>query len=137
MALSINIQELLEQRVVESTRIEYKTGLNPAAVIRTLCAFANDIDNTGGGYIVIGRVVTLDRIVFYTRADFPHNAWWKSAEVEFSDGSLETFALEKKNGPQSFSIEPRNVSSLVLKNLIKSDDPSPFPALVQLMVYGK
>ena len=54
MALPINIQELLEQRVVESTRIEYKTGLNPAAIIRTLCAFANDIDNTGGGYIIIG-----------------------------------------------------------------------------------
>ena len=88
-------------------------------------------------YLDFGRIVTLDRIVFYTRADFPHDAWWESAEIEFSDGSGEIFALEKKDGSQSFSLEPRNVSSLVLKNLIKSDDPSPFPALVQLVVYGK
>ncbi|MDI9471181.1 MAG: putative DNA binding domain-containing protein [Bacillota bacterium] len=27
---------------------------NPQAVLHTLCAFANDIDNWGGGYIVIG-----------------------------------------------------------------------------------
>ena len=35
-------------------RIEYKKAWNPQAVLHTLCAFANDIDNWGGGYIVIG-----------------------------------------------------------------------------------
>ncbi len=54
MAISVNVQELLDASVVESTRIEYKEGFNPAAIIRTICAFANDIDNTGGGYILIG-----------------------------------------------------------------------------------
>ncbi len=54
MAIPVNIQELLDAKVVESTRIEYNAGFNPAAVVRTLCAFANDIDNTGGGYILIG-----------------------------------------------------------------------------------
>ena len=54
MAIPIGIQELLDARVVESTRIEYKSGFNPAPIIRTICAFANDIDNTGGGYILIG-----------------------------------------------------------------------------------
>lgn len=54
MAIPVNIDALINQQVVESTRIEYKADYNPAAVIRTICAFANDIDNTGGGYIVIG-----------------------------------------------------------------------------------
>ncbi len=54
MAISVNVQELLDASVVESTRIEYKEGFNPAAIIRTICAFANDIDNIGGGYILIG-----------------------------------------------------------------------------------
>lgn len=54
MAIPVDIQELLDARVVESTRIEYKAGFNPAAIVRTLCAFANDMDNTGGGYILIG-----------------------------------------------------------------------------------
>ncbi len=54
MAIPVNVQDLLDASVVESTRIEYKEGFNPAAIIRTICAFANDIDNTGGGYILIG-----------------------------------------------------------------------------------
>ena len=54
MALPVNIDELLASHVVESTRIEFKAGWNPNPVVHTICAFANDIDNIGGGYIVIG-----------------------------------------------------------------------------------
>ena len=54
MALPVNIKELIEQRVVESTRIEYKSDWNPESVVHSICAFANDIDNCGGGYIILG-----------------------------------------------------------------------------------
>ena len=54
MALPINIQELLHGRVVETERLEFKECWNPDAVLYTMCAFANDINNWGGGYIVIG-----------------------------------------------------------------------------------
>ncbi len=54
MALPIDVDELLHGRVVESERLEFKEGWNPEAVLHTLCAFANDINNWGGGYIVIG-----------------------------------------------------------------------------------
>ena len=54
MALHINIEDLLSSRTVESDRIEYKEGWNPDAVYRSICAFANDFNNTGGGYILIG-----------------------------------------------------------------------------------
>lgn len=53
--LPINLTDLLRQRTVEGERIEYKTGWNPDAIIRTLCAFANDFENLGGGYVVIGQ----------------------------------------------------------------------------------
>ena len=53
--LPINIKDLLHQRKVEGERIEYKAGWNPDAIMRTLCAFANDFENLGGGYIVIGQ----------------------------------------------------------------------------------
>ena len=46
--LPINLIDLLRQRTVESERIEYKAGWNPDAVVRTLCAFANDFENLGG-----------------------------------------------------------------------------------------
>ena len=54
MGLPINVSDLLSGKVVESSRVEFKEGFNPDAVIRTICAFANDIDNIGGGYIVLG-----------------------------------------------------------------------------------
>ena len=53
--LPLNLNDLLRQRTVEGDRIEYKAGWNPDAILRTLCAFANDFENLGGGYIVIGQ----------------------------------------------------------------------------------
>jgi ATP-dependent DNA helicase RecG len=53
--LPINLHTLLRQRTVESERIEYKAGWNPDPIIRTLCAFANDFENLGGGYVIIGQ----------------------------------------------------------------------------------
>jgi ATP-dependent DNA helicase RecG len=54
MGIPVNISDLINLKVVESTRIEFKSDWNPEAVIHTICAFANDIDNMGGGYIIIG-----------------------------------------------------------------------------------
>ncbi len=54
MALPINIEDLLNKRKVESNRIEFKTGWNPDKIYHTICAFATDLENTGGGYILVG-----------------------------------------------------------------------------------
>ncbi len=54
MALPINIEDLLNKNKVESDRIEFKKGWNPTAIYHSVCAFANDIDNIGGGYIIVG-----------------------------------------------------------------------------------
>lgn len=52
--IPLKIETLLKGRVVEHDRVEYKTGWNPNDIIHSICAFANDYDNTNGGYIVIG-----------------------------------------------------------------------------------
>ena len=54
MAIPITIEKLLTENVVEWARIEFKEGWNPDTTLKTISAFANDIDNWGGGYIVIG-----------------------------------------------------------------------------------
>lgn len=54
MALPINIDDLINARTVESVRIEFKRGWNPEEVMHTVCAYANDINEYGGGYIVVG-----------------------------------------------------------------------------------
>ena len=54
MALPINIEDLLNKRKVEGNRIEFKKGWNPADIYHSICAFANDFDNLGGGYVLVG-----------------------------------------------------------------------------------
>lgn len=54
MALPVNIEQLLEGNVVEWERLDFKAGWNPEDVMHSMCAFANDIHNWGGGYIVCG-----------------------------------------------------------------------------------
>ena len=54
MGLPTSIETLLTGNVVEEARIEFKTSWMPEASLKTICAFANDIDNWGGGYIVLG-----------------------------------------------------------------------------------
>ena len=54
MALAINIEDLLNKQKIESNRIEFKKGWNPASIYHSVCAFANDFDDLGGGYILVG-----------------------------------------------------------------------------------
>ena len=54
MAIPVNVEELINSKIVESSRIEFKKDFNPEEILHTICAFANDIDNLGGGYIIIG-----------------------------------------------------------------------------------
>lgn len=54
MPLPININELINGSTVEWERIEFKEGWNPEVILHTICAFANDINNWGGGYLIIG-----------------------------------------------------------------------------------
>ena len=54
MSLPININDLLHGKSVEWERLEFKQGWNPLDTLHTLCAFANDFHNLGGGYIIVG-----------------------------------------------------------------------------------
>lgn len=54
MALPTNIHTLLSGNVVEWARIEFKESWKPEASLKTITAFANDLDNWGGGYIILG-----------------------------------------------------------------------------------
>lgn len=84
-----------------------------------------------------GRPVDFDKILLYTRADFPHDNWWEQVTFTFSDGSTETVSLEKSLEPHVIPMKKTGITWLKFGNLIKADDPSPFPALTQIEVYGK
>jgi ATP-dependent DNA helicase RecG len=54
MALAININELINGKVIEWEKLEFKQGWNPTDILHSLCAFANNINNWGGGYVIMG-----------------------------------------------------------------------------------
>ena len=87
--------------------------------------------------IDFGRDVMIDKLMITLRADFPHDNWWKTALIRFSDGSSFEPKFQKSGLPQAFPIERRTVSWLSMSNLKKDEtDSSPFPALVQLECWG-
>ncbi|MGA7220863.1 MAG: RNA-binding domain-containing protein [Candidatus Sulfotelmatobacter sp.] len=55
--LPFNLDDLIHTRAIESNRIEFKSTWNSVirpAVLRTICAFSNDLLNLNGGYAVLG-----------------------------------------------------------------------------------
>jgi ATP-dependent DNA helicase RecG len=70
--LPVRLADLLEGRKVESDRLEFKQGWNPPAIFRTICAFANDFHNYGGGYIVVG-IRDQDGLPVLPPEGVPHN----------------------------------------------------------------
>ena len=87
--------------------------------------------------VELGQKAEIDKIILFTRADFPHDNWWKQVTFEFSDGNTLVQELEKSVKPHVITFEKRTVEWVKLCNLIKADDPSPFPALTQIEIYGR
>ena len=85
----------------------------------------------------LGRDVDVTRMALTLRADFPHDAYWTAGHVVLSDGADIPFALEKTGGRQWIELGGRRVSWLRLERMIKSDDPSAFPALTEWEVIGR
>lgn len=56
--LPVNLGDLLDCRTVESERVEFKRSWDAKTVgpqtLQTICAFANDLHNLNGGYVIIG-----------------------------------------------------------------------------------
>lgn len=85
-----------------------------------------------------GRPVVLDELRLTLRGDYPHDNYWTSATVEFSDGDRMTLSLTNSRLPQRFPLPaPKTVTGLVLKELIQAEGPSPFPALTQIEAWGR
>ncbi len=85
-----------------------------------------------------GREVEVNKMILYLRADFPHDAYWIQGTVRLGDGAEITFPLEGIDGPQEISLNGwHRIRSLKLYKLIKCDNPSAFPSLRQIEVYGR
>jgi ATP-dependent DNA helicase RecG len=55
--MPFNLDELIHRRAIEGNRVEFKATWNhpiKSAVVKSVCAFANDLLNLNGGYVVLG-----------------------------------------------------------------------------------
>ncbi len=85
--------------------------------------------------IDFGRLVNIDKLVIYIRADFPHDGYWQSASIAFDDGTKENIKLEKTAKAQIFTFSPRNIKSLRIENLAQTE-PLQWCALTEVEVWG-
>ena len=87
--------------------------------------------------IAFGRQVLVNEVILYTRADFPHDAWWERAILSFSEGSDLAIDLRKTGSGQRVRFSTRPTEWVRLHHLAKADDPSPFPALTSVICLGQ
>lgn len=86
----------------------------------------------------LGRPVLLEKAALILRADFPHDAYWISGKLLPDDGTEVSFPLNRTGERQWIDLSGHPpVRRIRLTDLIKSNDPSAFPALTQLELYGK
>jgi len=84
----------------------------------------------------LGREVSVTGMALTLRADFPHDAYWTQGYVVLSDGSEQSFFLAKTGDRQYIPLGEHTVRWLRLERMLKSDDPSAFPALTEWEVFG-
>ncbi len=81
-----------------------------------------------------GREVEIDKVRLAVRADFPHDSYWQSAVIEFSDGHQETIHPEPARGLQEFRFARRQVRWLRLTHLIPAG--AGWCALIEFEAWG-
>jgi len=85
-----------------------------------------------------GAPVEVERLVFYLRADFPHDTYWKSVDVIFDGGETYTAEFEKTEKGQELVLpEVIKTKNVQLKNFKQATFPLSWAALVEVEVYGK
>ena len=83
-----------------------------------------------------GRPVRLDKVRLMVRADFPHDSYWKNADLEFSDGSRVPLQISSSPEFQEFSFPPRRVEWMRIASVVPAD-PTKWCALMEMEAWGK
>ena len=114
MKLPINIEELLGGRAVEGDRIEYKTGWNPDAIYRSVCAFANGSPRA---------IIETDEERTYFLIDIPCHPYFTKKEIEIeTSGVKEDAESGVKGGVKGGVKELSVIQEVIVKEMLF--DPS-------------
>lgn len=88
-------------------------------------------------YLDFGTEVEIEKLVFFLRADFPHDTYWKSLDVEFDDKTCVTADFIKTGEGQELILPEKKLTRKIhLTNFKQAELPFSWAALSQLEVYG-
>ena len=88
-------------------------------------------------YIDFGTPVEVEKVVFFLRADFPHDTYWKSLDVEFDDKTRITANFTKTADSQEILLPEKKTTRIIhLTNFKQAELPFSWAALSQIEVYG-
>ncbi len=89
-------------------------------------------------YVDFGTDVEVEKLVFYLRADFPHDTYWRAVDVEFDDKTTQTADFVKTAEGQELVLqEPKVTRRVHLTNFKQAELPFSWAALTQVEVYGR
>jgi hypothetical protein len=83
-----------------------------------------------------GRPVELNKIGLMNRADYPHDSYWKSAVVEFSDGSQLPIQICSSAKLQEFHFSKRTVCWFRITKLVP-EDATKWCSFIEVEVWGR
>jgi len=69
------------------------------------------------------------------RADFPHDSWYESGTLEFSDGSKFPFKLKPSAAPQTIAFPKKKVAWAKFTNLIRAEKK--WSGFTEIQIWGK
>lgn len=87
--------------------------------------------------IDFGRDVTIDKVRLYIRADFPHDTYWSSMTILFSNGTSKDITLQKTAQPQEFTFPAHAVKWVELTNFKQVSTPLGWASITEMEVYGR
>lgn len=88
--------------------------------------------------LYFGTNVEVEEIIFYLRADFPHDTYWKSLSVKFSDNKKISMQFEKTAVGQVLSFEtPVITDRIILTDFKQITEELSWAALTQIEVIGR
>ena len=90
--------------------------------------------------VYFGTMTEVSSVTLFLRADFPHDTYWKEAELEFSDGTKVHTELQGIKEGQTVEFAPRLTEYVKLtgfKQQRLEDGSLSFAALSQIQINGK
>jgi hypothetical protein len=91
--------------------------------------------------VAFGKLVQVDSVVIWIRADWtttapvPHDSYWKSATLVFSDSSKVNITIDSTARPQGHRFPSRATNSLAITNLV-AGNPNKWCAFAEVQLWG-